>query len=79
MTGLSSKSQKGRKLVLHKVLGKILHPVSYMNQSYFADYAEDTTLYMTDNNTTEVLTDLSNFTVTLFTWFKIKEMTANQP
>ena len=48
----------------------------YQN-SYFANYADDTTPYIVGDNTTEVLTNLSSLAQKLFTWFANNKMKAN--
>ena len=48
----------------------------YQN-NYFANYADDTTLYIVRDNTTEVLTNLSSLAQKLFTWFANNKMKAN--
>ena len=46
-------------------------------QSYFANYADDTTPSVINDNATEVLTGLSGLAQKLFTWFPKNKMKAN--
>ena len=43
----------------------------------FANYADDTTLYVVANNTEEVIENLTNLTQKLFTWFVNNQVKAN--
>ena len=45
--------------------------------SWFTNYADDTTPYAVANDTTEVLENLTNITRKLFTWFANNQMKAN--
>ena len=45
--------------------------------NYFANYADDTTLYSVSSTTIEVLENLSGITKKLFTWFANNQMKAN--
>ena len=45
--------------------------------SYFANYADDTTLYTVSSNITKVLTNLSCYAQKLFIWFANNQMKAN--
>ena len=61
-------------LLFSIVLCDLFH--EYQN-SYFANYADDTTPYIVGDNTTEVLTNLSSLAQKLFTWFANNKMKAN--
>ena len=45
--------------------------------NYFANYADDTTHYIVDDSTTEVLTNLTSLAQNLFTWFVNNKMKVN--
>ena len=61
-------------LLLNIFLCDLFH--EYQN-NYFANSADDTTPYVTGDNTTEVLTNLSNLAQKLLTWFANNKMKAN--
>ena len=61
-------------LLLNIFLCDLFH--EYQN-NYFANSADDTTLYVVGDNTTEVLTNLSNLAQKLLTWFANNKMKAN--
>ena len=65
------------------ILGPILFSIFLCDllldpgNNYFTNYTDDTTLYVADDNKTDVLSSLTKITKELFTWFANNQLKAN--